>query len=55
MATMLRDVINFFVMEKELHGFLFLCMNVVPVPIVMMLCLEPFWPPELRYNVLYKT
>ena len=41
--------------KKELHGFLFLCIRVVPFSIIMGLCLAAaFGPPELRYKVLYQ-
>ena len=37
------------IIRKELHGFLFLCIRVVPFSIIMGLRLA-FGPPELRYK-----
>ena len=35
--------------KQEMLGFLFLCMHVVPFPVVMVLRLAALRPPELRY------
>ena len=39
--------------RKELHGFIFLCIRVVPFSIIMGLRLAAFGPPELCYKFMH--